>query len=92
MTKAIPGFVTEKSSLKPVFSTLTMTAKRWRRVTFTKAELARPDRLKDEPGMIGLKEEVNGKGGLRKSWAICFYSKMVLDLDSKLDPLRIPTI
>jgi len=60
-TKAIPGFVTEKSSLKPVFSTLTITAKRWRRVTFTKAELARPDRLKDEPGMTGLKEEVKGR-------------------------------
>lgn len=60
-TKAIPGFVTEKSALKLVFSTSTRAAKRWRRVTFTKAEPARPDRLRDEPAMTGLEEEVNGR-------------------------------
>ena len=40
-TKVIPGFFTEKSALKLVFSTLIRAAKRWRKVTFTKVELAR---------------------------------------------------
>ena len=39
-TKVIPGFFTEKSALKLVFSSLIRAAKRWRKVTFTKVELA----------------------------------------------------
>ncbi len=56
----IPGFFTEKSALKLVFSVLIRAAKRWRKITFTKVELAQLDRLRDELGIIGLEEEVNG--------------------------------
>jgi len=59
-TKVIPGFFTEKSALKLVFSVLIRAAKRWRKITFTKVELAQLDRLRDELGIIGLEEEVNG--------------------------------
>ena len=45
-TKVIPGFLTEKSALKLVFSTLIRASKRWQRVTFTEEEINFLDNLR----------------------------------------------
>ena len=50
-TKVIPGFLTEKSALKLVFSTLIRASKRWQRVTFTEVEINFLDELRKELGI-----------------------------------------
>ncbi len=51
-TKVIPGFLTEKSALKLVFSVLIRASKRWRRVNFHPTEIAYLERLRKELGII----------------------------------------
>jgi len=53
-TKVIPGFLTEKSALKLVFSTLLRASRRWNRVTFTPLEIMFLDNLRED---LGIKEE-----------------------------------
>ena len=53
-TKVIPGFLTEKSALKLVYSVLIRTSNRWRRVKFT-------DTI--ECALDGLRKELNIKDG-----------------------------
>ena len=50
-TKVIPGFWTEQSCLKLVFSVLVRAAKRWRRVAMEDMELKRIDALREELGL-----------------------------------------
>jgi len=50
-TKVIPGFLTEKSALKLVFSTLIRASRRWQRVTFTPVEINFLDNLRKELGI-----------------------------------------
>jgi len=52
-TKVIPGFWTEKSCLKLVFSVLIKASKRWRRVSMGEMELKRIDVLRKELGLDG---------------------------------------
>ncbi len=52
-TKVIPGFWTEKSCLKLVFSVLIKASKRWRRVSMEEMELKRIDVLRKELGLDG---------------------------------------
>jgi len=47
-TKVIPGFLTEKSALKLVFSVLIRATKRWQRVNFDALTIARLDKLRNE--------------------------------------------
>lgn len=47
-TKVIPGFFTEQSCLKLVFSVLIQAAKRWQRITMGEMELKRIDSLRRE--------------------------------------------
>jgi len=63
-TKVIPSFLTEKAALKLVFSVLIRAATRWRRVSFTKTELNRLDRLRQE---IGIKEEFLTPQGVKEA-------------------------
>ena len=60
-TKVIPGFFTEKSTLKLVFSVLIRAAKRWNRVTFTRSEIAQLDLLRDNLGIVGTETEIAGE-------------------------------
>lgn len=50
-TKVIPGFLTERSALKLVFSVLIRASRRWRRVSFRPTELVSLDRLRKELGI-----------------------------------------
>lgn len=50
-TKVIPGFFTEKSCLKLVFSVLVNASKRWRRIPMDDMELKRIDVLRQELGL-----------------------------------------
>jgi putative transposase len=50
-TKVIPGFFTEKSCLKLVFSVLINASKRWRRIPMEDMELIRIDALRKELGL-----------------------------------------
>jgi len=50
-TKVIPGFLTEKSALKLVFSTLLRASRRWNRVTFTPLEIRFLDKLRENLGI-----------------------------------------
>jgi len=50
-TKVIPGFWTERSCLKLVFSTLIKASKRWRRISMGEMELKRIDALREELGL-----------------------------------------
>lgn len=50
-TKVIPGFLTEKSALKLVFSVLIRATKRWQRVNFDALTIARLDKLRSEIGL-----------------------------------------
>jgi transposase-like protein len=50
-TKVIPGFLTERSALKLVFSVLIRASRRWRRVSFRQTEIAHLDRLRKELGI-----------------------------------------
>jgi transposase-like protein len=50
-TKVIPGFLTEKSALKLVFSVLIRATKRWQRVNFDALTIARLDKLRDDLGL-----------------------------------------
>ncbi len=50
-TKVIPGFLTEKSALKLIFSVLIRATKRWQGVHFDALTLARLDKLRDELGL-----------------------------------------
>ena len=56
-TKVIPGFLTEKSALKLVFSVLIRASRRWRRVSFRPTEVAYLDRLRKELGIRQRSEE-----------------------------------
>lgn len=56
-TKVIPGFFTEKSTLKLVFSVLIRAAKRWKKVTFTRGEIAQLDLLREELGIVDLEKD-----------------------------------
>jgi transposase-like protein len=47
-TKVIPGFFTEQSCLKLVFSVLIHAAKRWQRITMGEIELKRIDSLRKQ--------------------------------------------
>jgi len=62
-TKVTPGFFTEKSTLKLVFSVLIRAAKRWQKVTFTRTEIAQLDRLREELGIMDTEKEVAGEVG-----------------------------
>ena len=50
-TKVIPGFLTEKSALKLIFSVLIRATKRWQGVHFDALTLARLDKLRNELGL-----------------------------------------
>lgn len=50
-TKVIPGFMTEKSALKLIFSVLIRATKRWQGVHFDALTIARLDKLRDELGL-----------------------------------------
>jgi transposase-like protein len=50
-TKVIPGFLTEKSALKLVFSVLIRAAKRWQRIPMNALELAHVRSLMEERGI-----------------------------------------
>jgi transposase-like protein len=50
-TKVIPGFLTEKSALKLVFSVLIRAAKRWQRIPMNALEPAHVQSLRDERGI-----------------------------------------
>lgn len=50
-TKVIPGFFTEQSCLKLVFSVLIRASKRWRRVVMDEMELKQIDALRKELGL-----------------------------------------
>jgi len=50
-TKIIPGFLTEKSALKLVFSVLIRATKRWQRVNFDALTIARLDKLRSDLGL-----------------------------------------
>jgi putative transposase len=50
-TKIIPGFFTEQSCLKLVFSVLIRTSKRWRRIVMDEIELKQIDTLRKELGL-----------------------------------------
>lgn len=57
-TKVIPGFWTEQSCLKLVFSVLIRASKRWRRIHIGEMELKRIDALRKE---LGLDEELRAE-------------------------------
>lgn len=63
-TKVISSFLTEKAALKLVFSVLIRAARRWRRVSFTKTELNRLVRLREE---LGIKEEFLNPQGIKEA-------------------------
>lgn len=50
-TKVIPGFWTEKSALKLVFSVLIKASKRWQKVSMSELELKQIDSLRKELGL-----------------------------------------
>jgi transposase-like protein len=50
-TKVIPGFLTEKSALKLIFSVLIRATKRWQGVHFDALTIARLDKLRNELGL-----------------------------------------
>lgn len=50
-SKVIPGFLTEKSALKLIFSVLLRAAKRWQRVRFDPLTIARLDKLRSSLGL-----------------------------------------
>jgi putative transposase len=50
-TKIIPGFFTEQSCLKLVFSVLIRASKRWRRIFMDDMELKQIDTLRKELGL-----------------------------------------
>ncbi|MEW6570748.1 MAG: transposase [Nitrospirota bacterium] len=50
-TKIIPGFFTEQSCLKLVFSVLIRASKRWRRIVMDEMELKQIDALRKELGL-----------------------------------------
>ncbi|HQE26053.1 MAG TPA: transposase [Candidatus Atribacteria bacterium] len=59
----VPSFLTEKSALKLVFSTLIRRAKRWQRVTFTPVEIRFLDNLRERLGIVDLEEKAMRKVG-----------------------------
>ncbi len=50
-TKVIPGFLTEKSALKLIFSVMIRAAKRWNRIPMNKLELSQLETLRRELGI-----------------------------------------
>jgi transposase-like protein len=52
-TKVIPGFFTERSCLKLVFSVLIHASKRWRRIPMNELEIKKIDALRKELGLEG---------------------------------------
>ena len=53
-TKVIPGFLTEKSALKLIFSVLIRASKRWQRVKFSPMTIEQLNMLRKE---LGIKDE-----------------------------------
>ncbi|GFP19488.1 hypothetical protein HKBW3S03_00993 [Candidatus Hakubella thermalkaliphila] len=62
-TKVIPGFWTERSCLKLVFSALIRARRRWRRVPMGELELKRIDALRRE---VELDEKPMGQESMEK--------------------------
>jgi transposase-like protein len=61
-TKVIPGFFTERSCLKLVFSVLIKASRRWRKVPMDEMELKRIDALREELGLDkGLRVKTEAK-------------------------------
>jgi len=71
----VPSFLTEKSALKLVFSTLIRASRRWQRVTFTPVEIRFLDNLRERLGIVDLEEKAMRKVGWENYVAIHFYRK-----------------
>lgn len=66
-TKVIPGFWTERSCLKLVFSVLIRAGKRWQRVSMGDMELKQIDLLRKELGLNGKEHQQAKKGKIRRA-------------------------
>lgn len=62
-TKIIPGFFTEQSFLKLVFSVLIRASKRWRRIVMDEMELKQIDALRKELGLNATNQQTAKKQG-----------------------------
>jgi transposase-like protein len=66
-TKVIPGFLTEQSCLKLVFSVLMRASRRWQRVKMGEMELKQIDALREQ---LGLDPVTEGTEGIKEKEAI----------------------